>query len=298
MSIQLGTVSAAMARHARLRFVESVVHWEGVVQRQRVCDAFGVAKNHVTRDLSYYQQQYPGALDYRPAQRAYVPGPKFRPRIASDSPAEYLGLLQARADAQTTALLPLIGGIDLQLASLPSPAHGIDKDMLRDLVRALRNGTGVGVKYLAMRDDRPSQRTVWPHALINSGLRWYVRCFDGESSEFRSLVLARIESSKGVDDAPPRQLGDDAGWNRTVIAHVVPHPQLNPHQQAVVAREYGMVRNGKGWLWSVSLRQCLVGFFARRYRLDIKGKSAPEANWIVLRNPAELKPYFLPDSRE
>jgi hypothetical protein len=101
-----------------------------------------------------------------------------------------------------------------------------------------------------------------------------------------------------MKDPSPCSPSEDAGWHKRIVAHVVPHPKLNAHQQGVVAREFGMRRSGKGWLWSVELRQCLVGHFARRYRLDTKGAVSPESHWVVLRNPAELKPYFLPDGRE
>lgn len=297
-SISATDESPAFARQERLRFVESMVLWEGLVKRQRVCDVFGININHVTRDLRYYQDQFPDALDFRPELRGYIAGPKFKPHFASDAPTDYLGLLQAHADSGATALLPLMGGYDMQSASLPSPALGIDKKVLCDVVRAIRHQHGISVKYLAMSSERPSLRTLWPHALISTGLRWYVRVFDSESASFRSLVLARIETTMKVDTPCPSGPQNDTGWNERVTAHVIPNPQLNAHQQSVVAREFGMTLTGKKWLWSVELRQCLVGHFARRYRLDTKGLAAPESHWVVLRNPAELKPYFLPDGKE
>lgn len=287
------------ARQERLRFVESVVLWEGLVKRQRVRDVFGVTLNHVTRDLSYYLQQHPDNLDFRPELRGYIAGPQFKPAYASDAPAEYLSLLQTRAETGTAVVLPLVGGHDLDVGALPSPALGIDKGVLRQICHAIRQQRGVKATYHAMNSDRPRERTFWPHALINTGLRWYVRAYDGESESFRSLVLARMERSTKLEESSPVDLARDTAWTTQMTAEVTPHPKLNAHQQAVVAREFGMRREGKSWVWAVPLRQCLIGPFARRYGLDgpPTAKSATR-HWVILRNYAELKPHFWPDSAD
>ncbi|ODS64547.1 MAG: hypothetical protein ABS41_02315 [Arenimonas sp. SCN 70-307] len=297
----MGTVSAisqpAFALEERLRFVEVVLLWEGLVRRQRVSDVFRIAPNHVTRDMRYYLDRFPEAIDFRPELRGYVPGPNFKPRFASDDPAEYLSLLQARADSQGAALLPLTGGT-VQVGALPSPAMGIDRAVLKQLVRAIHQGQGLSVTYLAMRAEGPSTRTLWPHALLNTGLRWYVRAYDSESSSFRNFVIARISNAGKSEARSPVPSSEDSGWHKHVTAHVVLHPKLNAHQQAVVAREFGMKRTGKQWVWSVELRQCLAGHFFRRYGLDAKPPVPPSSHWVVLRNRAELRPYFLPGGSE
>jgi hypothetical protein len=282
----------SFARQERLRFVESMVLWEGVVRRQRVSDVFGINVNHVTRDLRFYQDQFPGALDFKPDQRGYVAGSQFRPRYASDSPAEYLSLLQAHADSETTALVPVLGAGNIAMAALPSPAMGIDKDVLCTVVRAVRHGHGLATNYLAMNADRAATRRIWPHALINTGLRWYARVFDETAGEFRSLVLARMESATLLRESGPAIAAIDEDWERTVEVHVVPHPDLNAHQQRVVAREFGMTRASRGWVWSITLRRCLVSAFLRRYQLDVEDPR-PESHWVILRNPAEVRRYGL-----
>lgn len=297
MGVALTTGSPAFALEERLRFVEAVLLWEGLVRRQRVSDVFRIAPNHVSRDMRYYLDKFPDAIDFRPELRGYVAGPNFKPHFASDEPSEYLGLLQAQVDSHGAVLLPLLGG-GIQAGALPSPALGIDKVVLKHVVRAIHQQQGVAVTYLGMRAEGPSTRTLWPHALINTGLRWYVRAYDSESQSFRSFVIARISAARKVAGSSPVAAGEDAGWHKHLTAHVVPHPKLNTHQQSVVAREFGMKRVGKHWLWSVELRQCLVGHFARRYGLDAKGPVASSSHWVVLRNPAELKPYFLPGGSE
>ena len=83
-----------------------------------------------------------------------------------------------------------------------------------------------------------------------------------------------------------------------MVAEVVPHPKLNTHQQGVVAREFAMARERKEWIWRVTLRLCLVGYFARRYRLDATPPVPPQSHWVILRNRMALKRYFLSEVTE
>jgi predicted DNA-binding transcriptional regulator YafY len=286
------------ARQERLRFIETMLLWEGSVQRGRVCEVFGVSANHVTRDLAVYLRQRPDNLQFRPQQRAYVAGPGFKPLYASEDPAEYLGLLQTRAETGSAALLPLLGGEGVALAALPSPALGVDAAVLREVLLAIRQRSGLSLTYHSLRGEGPSSRTIWPHALLNNGVRWYARALDSESGSFREFALARIEAPHPVSVKAALPPEKDSAWTTHVRAEVVPHPKLNAHQQRVVAREFGMKRERSGWVWTCSLRQCLVGYFARRYRLDAKPPVSPQSHWVVLRNRSALKPFFLPAGRD
>lgn len=294
ISMNRSNAEPPQGRQERLRFVETMVLWEGIVRRQRVRDAFGVNVNHVTKDLRYYQEQFPDALDYRPEKRGYVAGPKFKPHYASDSPTEYLGLLQAKAQTHSSALAPLLGGEHLAVDALPSPAVGVDKEVLQAVAFAIHHRQGISATYHTLSGNEASTRTLWPHALFNTGLRWYVRAFDSKSQEFRSFLLTRLEGATRVSSAPPLTATKDNDWHKTVVAHVIPNPGLNSNQQAVIAREFGMTRVGKGWVWKVELRPCLVGHFVSRYHLDDETQRGSRTRWLALKNPSSLKPYFFP----
>lgn len=288
------------ARQERLRFVEAMLLWEGAITRSRVCEVFGVTANHVTKDLALYQRQYPDGILFKPQQHAYVPGPKFSPVYASTDPSEYLSLLQARAETGTTALLAVLGSDPVPLATLPSPALGIDRDVLREVLRAIRRGRGLTATYHSLRAEQPQTVTLWPHALFNSGLRWYARAFDHASQRFREFVLSRIEAARPIDTPTPAAAapGRDVDWSTLVKVDVIPHPKLNAHQQRVVAGEFAMKRERGGWVWTVPVRRCLIGYFARRYRLDAKLPMSPQAHFVVLKNRAALKAFLLPDAGE
>lgn len=281
------------AQRERFRFVESTLLWEGGIQRARVSEVFGVARNHVTKDLRDYETSYPDSLVFEPRQRIYVPGPCFKPRFASDDPSEYLALQLTYAESGSAAMLPLLAGGPVPTMAVPMPDHGIKKSVLQTLVQAIRQNRGVEVLYHSMSANQPTRRTLWPHALVHTGVRWHMRAFDGRSQEFRNFALQRMEHPTLVASLSPKSSKDDADWQTSVTLEVIPHPALNAHQQQVVAREFGMRASRQGLVWSVPLRRCLIGYFAQRYGLD-QPKAKPPKQVVTLRNLSKASPWFLP----
>jgi hypothetical protein len=283
------------AQRERFRFVESTLLWEGGIQRARVSEIFGVARNHVTKDLRDYETSYPDSLVFEPRQRAYVPGPHFKPRFASDDPAEYLALQLTYAESGSAAMLPLLAGGPVPTLAIPMPDHGISKPVLQVLVQAIRQKRGVEALYHSMSAGRPTRRTLWPHALMHTGVRWYVRAFDKRSQEFRDFALQRMEHPTLVVSSSPQSTKDDEGWQTSLTLEVIPHSALSAHRQQMVAREFGMRASRQGPVWAVRLRRCLVGYFARRYGLD-QPKAKPPMQVVTLRNLDMARPWFLPGS--
>jgi hypothetical protein len=280
------------AQQQRLRFIESMVLWEGTVQRQRVCDVFKVNPNHVTRDIQTYKKQYPKSLEYNPSVRAYEPGAKFAPRLASGDPAEYLALLYAYAESHSVAMLPVLGGDGQLVETIPKPKHAVDQQVLRGVVQATRHGKGIRVTYNSMNSDKPKPRTLWPHALVHTGLRWHIRAYDDLRSEFRNFAIQRIGNIEVIEDSAMVPIEQDRDWHEKVLVEVVPNPKLNKHQQDIVALEYGMAKGAHGRSWSEDIRRCLVGYFAVHYRLDLQEGDDPLHSPLVIRNLTQVKPYL------
>lgn len=259
------------------------------MQRRRVCDQFGVAANHVTKDLKTYLEERPDSLQFKPNIRAYVPGPKFAPAYTSDDPNEYLALLLAHTQSGSTAILPALGGGSVAAEALPEPNQNIDRAVLQSVVRALRNHTGLDVLYHSTSDDRPRRRTLWPHALLHTGIRWHVRAYDSRREGYRNFALQRMERPTAVDQPKPDNVDIDAEWTNIVEFDVVPNPLLNAHQQRLVARDFGMRKRKDAWRWSVTLRQCLVPYFMRRFELLETTPSDPKRHRIVLADTTVLQ---------
>lgn len=271
------------AQRQRLQFVESIAQWEGVVQRQRVCDAFAVTANHVTRDLTLYRTLSPGNLEYDVSLRAYRPSTRFRPLLSSGTPEEYLALLRLHMETGGITGLP-DWAIGVPTSGLPTPQGTVNAEVLRALTRALRDGSGVDMQYQSLKTPEPRKRRVWPHHLVYVGSRWHVRAYDSKGERFGDFVLSRISATTSVPDASPKPVVQDRDWSGELVVEVVPNPKFSPAQQAVIAMEYGMAAAGKHWIWAARMRRALVPYFLDIHQLRRPGARAR----IVARNLADL----------
>jgi predicted DNA-binding transcriptional regulator YafY len=101
-------------------------------------------------------------------------------------------------------------------AAFATEGPRIDPEQLATVAGACRDGMRVGFAYQS-RDDRTSQRTVEPCALVHSGYRWYLLAFDLDRDDWRTFRVDRIQGrvrvgEKGRRRTPPG--GDAAAFVR------------------------------------------------------------------------------------
>lgn len=283
--------SLCHAQRQRLTFIESVAFWEGAVDRPRVSGAFNVSENHVTKDFRLYKEAWPENIRYDESSRVYRPSRKFKPRISTGSPDEYLALL--RTSAEQRGLMPAVApGSSVVADALPQPLGRLDATTLNAVTRAISSKRGLEIKYQSINSPQPTTRRIWPHALVFGGTRWHFRAFDEQREAFIDLVLHRILSVQPIEEPQPSDEGDTA-WERFVDLEVVPSRSLTPSQAAVVATEYGMVKAGREWVWKVKLRECMAGYFIRLHRLDLE---RDDERLIELRSRSAALRYLFPEA--
>lgn len=281
------------AQQQRLRFIESTLLWEGSIQRQRVCDVFRVNANHVTKDFHTYRARFAKSLEYNPTSRSYEPGVKFRPVLANGDPTEYLSFLLAYAQSQSAALLPVLGSAVVPAEFIPTPRLAIDRKVLQQVILATKHGRGIRAQYFSISSGEETKRTIWPHALFYTGTHWHLRAFDGRRNAFRNFAIQRIGEIEVDSSASPVDPEDDRDWHEYETAEVIPNAKFNQHQKAVVAREFGMGKDGSDWIWSERIRRCLVGYFVINFRLDLDEGPGGRPH-LVLRNKRDLRKFFFP----
>lgn len=257
------------AQRQRLTYIESVAYWEGKVDRPRVCSAFNVSENHVTKDFRLYKEAYPENLRYDESSRVYRPTRRFRPRIGKGSPDEYLSFLRGQAERHDGSVLPESMSAVVTDA-VPSHRGTVAANILNTITRSISGGHGMEISYQSKTRDEPTLRRVWPHALLFGGTRWHARAYDQERNEFIDLVLQRILEAKPLDEEVGHDLATaDEKWARWVEIDVIPRRSFSATQAEAVGREYGMVRDGRRWKWAARMRECLAGYFIYLHRLDI-----------------------------
>lgn len=278
------------AQRQRLRFMESVVFWEGSVRRQRLSEVFHLNTEGLSRDFTLYRRLYPKNLVYEPSRKAYEPTPEFTPQLASGSAEEYLGLLRMHCETSASDVALGLPG-PMVIDHVPSQGGGVSADLLKDVTRAIVAGSGLVGRYQSMRHPKPQHVRFWPHALVFSGYRWHVRAYLEEQHAYSDLVLGRLKVTDRlpVEDRPT--LPADVAWDKQIEVHVQPATRWSESQQDAIAHEYGMSKRAGKWVWRLTMRECLVAYFLYLHRLEKPNNQ----NRIELVDPELADRYRFPD---
>lgn len=285
------------AQRQRLRFFDAKLLWEGRVTREDVRGQFGVTKNHFTRDVSDYREFYPQNFELDAWKGGYRPKGTFKPVFATGQPEEYLALLRLYCAMPIAPVMAELG-TSVPTAMPLEPAGKINQRVLSTVLRAIHGQSGVTISYQSFTQEEPSTRTIWPHALIWSGERWYARAFDSRRKTYLDMALQRIIKAEPLSDPLPGEAGQDVEWQNSELVEVIPNPQLSKPQQKAIADEYGMDETKKGYVWRVELRRCLIPYFLQRHRLDdtrpSKTRNGVPTQRILVKNPEIVKKYAFP----
>jgi hypothetical protein len=202
-------------------------------------------------------------MDYDTRGKRYVAAKKFVLRFLEPDP--YVYLAQLRSVAEGTAPTH-----DSWIAELPradvalTPKRGIDIEILRRILDAVREGVSVEIFYQSMNRSRPDPiwRTITPHAFGYDGLRWHARAYCHLEHKFKDFLLPRI-LEVGGSDTPGSTGEQDWLWNNYFDVVICPHPDLTESQKRVVAKDYGF-DHGNGIL---SVRYAMLFYVLKRLGL-------------------------------
>ena len=266
----------------RLAFIEERLFWLGEVNRGDLIHRFGVSPSQASKDIARYLEHAPRGLIYDKSAKRYVAGGDFRPVIAAPDAAGFLGALRLADLGRSREETPLATTVPFDAA--PIPERTVDPYVLRSVLFAIRDRTGLAVTYQSMSREEPVRRRICPHALAHDGFRWHTRAFDTESGEFRDFVLGRISKPK-----PDRQLSaqsaDDHDWQTFVDLVIAPHPGLTPGQRRAIALDYGISRGSI----RMRVRRALLFYALKKLGLDLpENTRPPHQQHIVLVNRSEV----------
>lgn len=248
------------AQRERLAYIEFRLWFFGEVTRKSVLERFGVATAAGTRDLMLYRELAPDNSKY--ASKVYRYQPTFKPLFQHQAYRVLSALTSGFGDGERGdcgAVLP---------HEVPARLNQPALDILATVTRAIHCGYPLQLTYHSLKTG-PVPREIVPHALVDSGLRWHVRAYDRTKSEFRDLVLTRMEKVSPVKTRAvnaqvlPHELSvADEQWQRMIPLELKPHP-AHKHP-ASVERDFGMT---KGSL-RVSVRAAVAGHVLRQWQVD------------------------------
>jgi hypothetical protein len=270
------------SQRRRLEFIDFRLRWDGRLNRADLTDFFGISIPQASLDIARYGELAPANMHYDRSARVYLAGPEFSAVYSASSSRHYLDEVLACASG-TQAEGPGLLGYSPPVATLPRLTRVVSTDILVALVRAMREKTGLRVRYQSLTRAEPAERALSPHALGHDGHRWHVRAYCHLRGAFRDFVIGRILSVDG-HSAAARSGSEDVAWHRMVRLVLAPHPKLAAAHRRAIALDYGMV---DGTL-EIECRQALLFYVLRHLRLDRPGVS-PEEQQVVLKNARAIE---------
>jgi hypothetical protein len=273
----------------RLKFIEIMSWYAGVVTRSDLARAFGMSDPAATKDIKLYNELAPGNLIYSQAVFGFVPTEHFSPAFANLEPAAVLPVLAAN--------LATMGGpygdtriYGLALESLPLPSRLPGRQVLAQITRAMRGQKKLKVSYRSLSErDGPDQRILEPHTLVDTGNRWHVRAYSEATCDFRDFVLSRFIEAECLGEYAVSSVEYDEDWVETLPLKLGPHRLLSAKKRENLLIDYGAV-NG---VIEIEARRALIGYVLQRLNVDtsLAGTKNPDAYPLMLLNREEIEPF-------
>ena len=277
------------ATRQRLQYIEIMAFYTGVVTRSDVAKAFGISDAAATKDLKLYGDLVPHNLLYNHSVFGFIPGPSFSPNFANLAPNAVLPVIAANL-AVSSGPYGAASIYGLSTESLPLPTRLPNQQVLSQITRAIRGRKKLRVSYrsLSSRDSLDS-RTLEPHALVDTGIRWHIRAYSEETYDFRDFVLSRISQAECLDQAAESNVQYDDDWVEMVSLHLGPHAKLDAQKRASLLLDYA----ADGESIKVNVRRALIGYVLQRLSVDTTQDHSlnPDAHQLMLLNRDEIEAF-------
>jgi hypothetical protein len=178
----------------------------------------------------------------------------------------------------------------LPTASLPLPARLPGREVLAQITRAIHGHRKLRVSYRSLSDrESPESRTIEPHALVDTGLRWHVRAYSEDTYDFRDFVLSRFVAAECLDELAESSAEYDEDWVEMLTLKLGPHAGLEVQKRRSLLLDYG----SGGEFIEVAVRRALVGYVLHRLNVDTTKDHSlnPQAYQLMLLNRDEIEPF-------
>jgi hypothetical protein len=264
----------------RYEFIEFRLYWQGRINRGDLMDTFGISQQQASNDLTGYIEGRKTNVTYDRRLRTYLRGKNFKPRFFTPDPGKYFSQLQAVEHGLVEANQSWISQFPGYAA--PSiPARGVNPEVLREVLAAIRDHKALQITYQSMSRPAPSVRWIEPHALAFDGFRWHARAFCQNDQVFKDFLLSRIVEVGELGPVTAERSADEA-WHAEVVLEIGPHPDLSDNQRTAIEMDYGMVA-GKA---EIVVREALLFYALKRLGLDTDPAARPPRDQqIILLNP-------------
>ena len=246
----------------RLEFIETRLFWEGRINRGDLTEFFGISVPQASADIRLYQEKTKGNLKYDKKKKFYSASTKFNPIFIETNADILFSHLRLSECGVKNDTFNFLGKVP-ECYIVPTPDRYVEIDVVRDLLKAIKNKLELYVEYQSMNSPDTSLRWLSPYSFAYDSYRWHVRAFCYKRNEYRDFVIGRLikvlDSRNQKDELP-----EDKKWNTTVVLKIGPHPGLNPHQKIVIERDYKMI-NG---ILKLRVKEAMLFYAKKRLGFD------------------------------
>lgn len=276
------TEDYSQSQRERLNFIDFRIFFTGQIRRTDLMNRFGIKEAAATRDLTTYQKEAPGNIDYDAAQKVYLMTDSYARRFIREIEAKrlLLSLVHGAGDDFAPLSAPVIP------CELPERLNVPHIDILATVSRAIFGKKALKISYVSQTSGN-SSRIIVPFSLAGNGLRWHVRAYDRKRGEFCDFVINRITKADVLSNEPIHEAElkeNDIEWNRRIELEIVPHPNLP--SKDFVEKEYDMKDGVKRY----KVRAATAGYILRLWNVDCSADHKLEGDeyHLWLRNVSTL----------
>lgn len=230
--------------------------WEGIVKRKDLMIRFGISESKATKLIRTIREAYPGYISYSPENKGYISHP---------SPS-YL----QEFNFHRYSMIGL-SDIDPTLININNnESQPISFEGYRLIHQAVHNNYGLQFDYSSFNSpEKVKTRIVYPHHIVNSGVRWHIRGYDLSDRKFKDFNIPRLKNLQLIEKRNnDSSVQFDKDWITSVNVYLIPNPALSEAQQHIVEQDYSM-ENGQ---LHISCRKALLLYTLNKYLVIEKRK--------------------------
>ncbi|WP_031438540.1 WYL domain-containing protein [Methylobacter tundripaludum] len=269
------------AIQARLQWLEDRIFWLGELNRSDLVIRFSVSLQQASSDIKLYQKLAPKNMLYNASKKIYFNSDDFCPLFPKNH-----NLWLAANNFENKTLR------SIQCVPVAPIKRSISDNVLMSVSRSYLHRIPISILYQSMKNDLPTWRTICPHTIVETEIRWHIRAWVANKRTFTDIVPGRILDVK--EEANTEWVGSEAdtNWNTKVDIILEPSSQLSDSQRAIVERDYQM-ENG---CLIIEMRECLVYYqLSSMYLVDavreLQGEPGDRNFGVAVKNWQDLLKY-------
>ncbi|MDF3123484.1 WYL domain-containing protein [Rheinheimera sp. 1928-s] len=246
--------------HDRLEYLEFMLRFRGWVSRADLTERFGLGEAAATRDIRLYREHAEKNLKLNQKTKKYeINEDTFTPLFA-------FSIQSALSKLRTTTVAEALGLSEFDGVMSPPRLAYPSVEVLSAVTRAISSSVALRVTYKAVKSGQ-SEKLLYPLAIFDNGIHWYLRAFDPDKNEYRVYALTRFVSVEMAHDTRVKIeiKNQDHQWTRMVELELVSHPNpKNVRTPETITHDFNM-KDGK---LKLTVRATVVGYWLRHWNVD------------------------------